>query len=1260
MYRFIIILICVLGYFESIGGNIAAKAYAHHISRQLELNEKLIAEGRAQEAQYIFDFRLKDDLDAIYNLEGNSVGQIDDLNQLLIDNNSKLGSPHILERYSTKEEVIVVISGMVTNPAIIIRYLVWLDDQGRLDELTPEDFWDLYGHHLDEDKNGDLQPGEPLVTTKMWANSNGSDDLLLLEQYNALFKDKLSKLYFERMNEYNQGLQGQMNPDPSGIEWFESSLQAELTAENITHMIHYVDGVEYQYDAAANQRRYVRVLNTEYARFDAGSPEKEHETHAAEIRREVFDKNSWVNKNGLLHSAVYRFYDMVREDISNLFILLGSDGMTDVINASYAADLNTLNGNGFNYLLYSSQHYVRDPDLTMQIANHLENEGMSDRDFDMYMTLIQNVPLSERIDGSGGDFTYSFSDFEDELEDFKEANNAFWEKYDYCLNSYLADVDDYMELFSPYTSTNPSELFYSDKYENKFGISFGERTKLNLEIYKKIPWDHASKFIKRIKNFDFVESEGAFYGNGLENVVINLVKNVPTKDLEYFLPNLCFDATLKSTMDKFDDVFIDSEGYPEFTKVLMQRAIDYVIEEGIEGGVIPDPIPVRDFETYTPTANEMNGSNNQFPIFPWDESENFLSDYFGPIPYGRTEYEIDWTLCSMSLKYKYFKNTEFRLRVDEGRKGDLIDVASLEQTLTGKPFQIVGIYFLEDEPELGISKGATIAAPLLILEYLKDVDDAEQILQNIEIALILVGGTELFVAKGLRAAIAVLDVAMGTAGLMINSYRSQIMAMEHGPAFLRVWDSVNGLYALYGIGKITLVAGNQLKSLAKNWENLKGSPSNQSKLSEIPDAKKNEIDNFINKFDEASDARKSVDELYEGALALRKLRLKQGSSLERLVQRFLEEGGELRLEASARMGVLEFTPSGGTKQVVGTINDNTLIAPKIIDDGDILGYFDEVPTKRTPSSSIKDDEFWLARNSEGELAFRNVDLSEFVSDDLKAALSADIKNSPTLKNVLKANPDAIDSWKSAKELNLPTKGKFVSSLHNRINHPTNPLSIDELEGILVRAEILDENHVSTMKKTVVDLLGEEKFRNHEDLLDNLNKCFVDDVPNKLKSQTQLNEYEDGLYWISEREEPMTISKQLTPGKTPDNEVDGILHNKEGILECKHPSVDANPNNLENNVFANLEELILKFREEGKLTQEWKDLYPKRYGQINLASGAFSELNTADDFVKVTRDAGVIGTTPGISKFTLEELKALQELHIVTTKKRIIIRPSDWY
>ncbi len=215
------------------------------------------------------------------------------------------------------------------------------------------------------------------------------------------------------------------------------------------------------------------------------------------------------------------------------------------------------------------------------------------------------------------------------------------------------------------------------------------------------------------------------------------------------------------------------------------------------------------------------------------------------------------------------------------------------------------------------------------------------------------------------------------------------------------------------------------------------------------------------------------------------------------------------------------------------------------------------------------------------------------------------------------------------------------------------------DDIVIRVMYIDEALGGNKMISLLDeLASSPNFTNSENILKSLNGCFKEGKVQTEKALSLMNEFNEGKYWIG-RGEHVIVSKELTPGADPPNEVDVVFISgpNKGILECKRPATTGT--NAENNVYANLELIIKKFRENGKLTQQWKDLYPKRFGQIEIANGSFPNLNSAEEFVNAVKAKGIIGNEAGVSKFTLDELKGLEELHILVNGKRIIIKPSDW-
>ncbi len=228
------------------------------------------------------------------------------------------------------------------------------------------------------------------------------------------------------------------------------------------------------------------------------------------------------------------------------------------------------------------------------------------------------------------------------------------------------------------------------------------------------------------------------------------------------------------------------------------------------------------------------------------------------------------------------------------------------------------------------------------------------------------------------------------------------------------------------------------------------------------------------------------------------------------------------------------------------------------------------------------------------------------------------------------------------------------------------LSQADVDNIIIRAMYIDDKLGNNkMMNLINELANNNKFKNPLDIYDPnrlseswLNIVAQNGTPDLNKAKSLVNEIEEGIYWMN-RGEDVYISKKLSPGATCENEVDVVIINgaNKGIVECKFPNVVGS--NAENNIFANLEEIIKKFKLETKLTTQYKTIYPKKFGQINFANGAFPNLNTAAEFVNLVRGKNLIGNTAGVSKFTLSELQAIEELHLIIGNKRIIVHPTDW-
>ncbi|MCW6005128.1 hypothetical protein K1W54_11125 [Micromonospora sp. CPCC 205371] len=167
-----------------------------------------------------------------------------------------------------------------------------------------------------------------------------------------------------------------------------------------------------------------------------------------------------------------------------------------------------------------------------------------------------------------------------------------------------------------------------------------------------------------------------------------------------------------------------------------------------------------------------------------------------------------------------------------------------------EPDEIIGLHFFLDEDFADASKGETIYMPAANLIAFKNKQFSRELGLAVDVGLLFAGGAGLL-AKGTRLtkAIAVLDTALAVADITINSYRAEIAETDGGKSFLRAWDTVNTLIAVYGLGRIVLRLPEVFRNLRKAYQEFRASSN------DIPAKDVDKIDNEVGKLlDEADNA----------------------------------------------------------------------------------------------------------------------------------------------------------------------------------------------------------------------------------------------------------------------------------------------------------------------------------------------------------------------------------------------------------------------
>lgn len=210
----------------------------------------------------------------------------------------------------------------------------------------------------------------------------------------------------------------------------------------------------------------------------------------------------------------------------------------------------------------------------------------------------------------------------------------------------------------------------------------------------------------------------------------------------------------------------------------------------------------------------------------------------------------------------------------------------------------------------------------------------------------------------------------------------------------------------------------------------------------------------------------------------------------------------------------------------------------------------------------------------------------------------------------------------------------------------------EIDDIVIKAmyadDILENNQMLII---IDDLVKNPKFKNPEDILDNLNTVINKSSGKAPKPQNVKNlykEYEEGKYWM-DRGADVYISKKWSK-KT--NEIDVLLPNEEIIIECKNIS-GLNSSSIKER----LNDIIDKFKEESKLTTTMKNKYPNHYGKISFTeiNNPYYNLNKSE-FIKKMKNE-IIDKIDGVKLLDLKNL--VKELHIENSTGRFVIKNTDW-
>lgn len=277
-------------------------------------------------------------------------------------------------------------------------------------------------------------------------------------------------------------------------------------------------------------------------------------------------------------------------------------------------------------------------------------------------------------------------------------------------------------------------------------------------------------------------ADGTIVGNDDEKTIIRLLTSTPSTDRSGLLGAL--KANESALLKQLDSV-IDGE----------ENKLYYVALRNLV------------FATLTPAEAQASMVNAR--ILPWSDPGLIKASYTVRIKYDTVEFTGDGR-----VHVSYYMNIAF------------MGMKTQDQYFA--PDEIIGLRFLSDEDWAGASEGEMIFMPAANMLAFEHEQFSRELGLVVDIGLLFAGGMGI-VAKGTRLAkaIAVLDTAMAVAAITINSFRSDIAKTESGKTFLRAWDTVNTLIAVYGLARLVVTLPKTFRDLRAAYREFKAAGANE-------------------------------------------------------------------------------------------------------------------------------------------------------------------------------------------------------------------------------------------------------------------------------------------------------------------------------------------------------------------------------------------------------------------------------------------------
>jgi hypothetical protein len=273
-------------------------------------------------------------------------------------------------------------------------------------------------------------------------------------------------------------------------------------------------------------------------------------------------------------------------------------------------------------------------------------------------------------------------------------------------------------------------------------------------------------------------------------LLINTCKKEDISTMLYFLQNNNGDfyASLQAA--------IDGEQFKKLHENMALAADEYTGQEMIPdpnnpgGPMIKNPDYMSEQDKNKLKSDMTEQELNHPAVIPWQDP-GMLRQIFGA---NSKQYGARWT-ANDEITVTY---VDTNIWATSSLVGNIADQFKDHHEKKFKPWQLMGVYFLRDDSDLGATKGEIKFMPAAYIFFLKNKQFHQQLNEAIEVAALALGAWELTAALAAAEvsfsalAMAIIDVALPAGSLFMSSYKENLP-----PEVREAWEDLNTVIMAY-------------------------------------------------------------------------------------------------------------------------------------------------------------------------------------------------------------------------------------------------------------------------------------------------------------------------------------------------------------------------------------------------------------------------------------------------------------------------------